>query len=78
MTTHRVDSPVLWAALDIKRQDQGLTWRGLGRELDISASVFTRLQTGEHSIDGGVLVTLLTWLRLTDGIADYITAEDQS
>ena len=79
MTTHRVNGPALWQAVDHKRQSLSMSWRAVGRELDISQSTFTRIRNPEHSIDGAALVSILAWLGLAIGIPDLITpTEEQS
>lgn len=72
MSRCKVDGPALWRALDRKRARLGLSWRGVGRELGISQTTFTRIQTPGNSLDGHILVTMLVWLGLAGGIVDFV------
>jgi hypothetical protein len=56
-----VDIAALYAALDRQRQAEGLSWRGLGRELEIPASTFTRLSQGAGP-DVDAFAVMLHWL----------------
>src|SRR5215218_8348080 len=56
-----VDIAAFYAALDRQRQAEGLSWRGLGRELEIPASTFTRLSQGAGP-DVDAFGVLLHWL----------------
>lgn len=61
MPNASVDLAAFYAALDRKRQAEGLSWRGLGRALGIPASTFTRLARGRGpDVDG--FAVLLHWL----------------
>ncbi len=56
-----VDVGALYAALDQKRRQEGLTWRGLAKTLGISPSTFTRMAQGKRP-DVDTFVTLCSWL----------------
>jgi hypothetical protein len=56
-----VDIAALYAALDRQRQAEGLSWRALGRELEIPASTFTRLSLGAGP-DVDAFAVMLHWL----------------
>lgn len=58
-----IDIAAFYAALDRRRQEAGLSWRALGRELDIPASTFTRLSNGGGP-DVDAFAVLIHWLRL--------------
>jgi transcriptional regulator with XRE-family HTH domain len=58
-----VDVEALHGALDAKRQAQGLSWRDLASELDLSASTFTRMAQGQRP-DIDAFATLLAWLNM--------------
>lgn len=60
-TTVNVDA--LYAALDAKRQAQGLSWRGLAHALEIAPSTFTRMAQGRRP-DVDTFAGLLRWLDL--------------
>lgn len=54
----KVDVAALHSALDSKRQSEKKSWRQLAAELDLSASVFTRLAQGRRpDLDSFVLMT---------------------
>lgn len=56
-----VDVGALYAALDQKRQQEGLTWRKLAKVMEISPSTFTRMAQGSHP-DVETFVALCSWL----------------
>jgi len=56
-----IDIATFYAALDRQRQDAGLSWRALGRELEIPASTFTRLSNGAGP-DVDAFAVLVHWL----------------
>lgn len=56
-----VDIAALYAALDRKRQSNGLSWRSLATQLEISPSTFTRMAQGLKP-DVDTFATLLRWL----------------
>jgi transcriptional regulator with XRE-family HTH domain len=56
-----VDVAALYAALDGKRQAEGLSWRGLAQMLEITPSTFTRMAQGRRP-DVDTFATLLRWL----------------
>jgi transcriptional regulator with XRE-family HTH domain len=56
-----VDVEALYAALDSKRKATDASWRDLARELDVSASTFSRMAQGRRP-DVDTFATLLRWL----------------
>jgi transcriptional regulator with XRE-family HTH domain len=58
-----VDVAGLYAALDARRKSQGISWRELGRELQIVPSTFTRMAQGSTP-DADSFATLLRWLAM--------------
>lgn len=56
-----VDVGALYAALDQKRRQEGLTWRKLAKLMEISPSTFTRMAQGRHP-DVGTFMALCSWL----------------
>jgi transcriptional regulator with XRE-family HTH domain len=56
-----VDVEALYAALDSKRKTNGTSWREVARELDVSASTFSRMAQGRRP-DVDTFATLLRWL----------------
>lgn len=63
MAEAKVDPGVLYAAVDRKRQSQGLSWRDLARKLQLSPSTFTRMAQGRRP-DVDTFATLLRWLNM--------------
>jgi hypothetical protein len=62
-TSHRVSGPVLWAALDRRRTELGISWREVARQTGCTtASLFTRMQHDDLGMHADTLVTLLAWL----------------
>lgn len=68
MSTYRLDVPELHRRLNAQRRDLGLSWRGVGRQVGLPVSVFTRISHG-HAIEADALITLLVWLDLDTDIA---------
>jgi transcriptional regulator with XRE-family HTH domain len=58
---YQLDVISLVEAIDEARQEQGMSWRALARELGLSPSLFTRMFTGGRP-DADSLVTMLMWL----------------
>lgn len=58
-----VDVRSLHAALDAARQHQGLSWRQLAKELDVSASTISRMANGLKP-DVTAFVAMTNWLRM--------------
>ena len=56
-----IDVAAFYGALDRKRRQEGLTWRGLARGTGVSPSTFTRMAQG-HRPDVDTFVTLCSWL----------------
>lgn len=69
MSTYRLDVAELYARTDDMRRQAGISWRDLGRHLDISASTFSRISAG-HRPDADALITLLAWLNCE---VEYVT-----
>lgn len=61
-TGWRLDVPKLAGVVDAVRQREGLTQRGLARELGTSPSTVTRLLQGRRP-DADALTTILVWLK---------------
>src|SRR5262249_846448 len=59
-----VDVDALYAALDAKRQKEGLSWRELAGSLEISPSTLTRMAQGRRP-DVDAFATLLRWLGMS-------------
>lgn len=59
----RLDQERFYSALDRQRSGLGLTWRQLGRHLEISPSTFSRLGQG-HRPDVDTFVKVLDWLEM--------------
>lgn len=68
MSLYRLDVPELYRRLDAQRKDRGLSWRGVGREVGLPVSVFSRIGKG-RGIEADALITLLVWLDLDSEIA---------
>ncbi|MFD7996865.1 helix-turn-helix domain-containing protein [Streptomyces mexicanus] len=75
MSRYVLDVAELHRRLDQKRQQLGLTWRGLARETGIAQSFFSRLAHGKRP-DADALVTLLVWLDLDTDLAIMIKPKD--
>jgi len=57
----RFDSQALYAALDKQRQERGLTWQALGREIGVSPSTLARTRVGSRlEVDG--MLAMVAWL----------------
>jgi transcriptional regulator with XRE-family HTH domain len=61
--TPAVDVKSLHAALDHAREERGLSWRQLAKELDVSASTLSRMVNGLKP-DVSAFATMTTWLRM--------------
>jgi transcriptional regulator with XRE-family HTH domain len=55
-----LDSLALYAALDAKRQSNGITWKKVADEAGVSASTLTRMAQGKRP-DANSLAALLAW-----------------
>ena len=69
---NKVDVTSLHAALDQRRQTEGLSWRQLAKKLGISPSTLSRMAQG-HKPDVDSFATLIRWLgvpaeRFFDGV----------
>lgn len=61
MPESRLDTDALYAALNSKRRSEGLSWRQLAKEVNISPSTLTRLGQGKRpDVDG--FAVLVEWL----------------
>jgi cyanate lyase len=76
MSLHRLDVPELHRRLDAQRQDLGLSWRGVGRQVGLPVSVFTRIGKG-RAIEADALITLIAWLDLDNEIAILVQPGQQ-
>jgi len=56
-----IDLEALYGALNAERENRGLSWRELGKEIGTSASTFTRLAQGRGT-DADTFATLVAWL----------------
>jgi transcriptional regulator with XRE-family HTH domain len=56
-----VDVEALYAALDSKRKATDASWRDVARELEVSASTFSRMAHGRRP-DVDTFATVLRWL----------------
>lgn len=73
VTSHRVNGPALWRALDTQRRARGLSWRAVARESGAATgSLFTRLQRDDIGLHGDALVSLLAWLGMDEQIRPII------
>lgn len=71
--TYRVNGPALWALLDAKRREDGLSWRGVARVSGCATgALFTRLQRDDVSLHADAFVSLLAWLGLDGQIRSLI------
>lgn len=67
------DVVALFAALDARRESEGLSWRMVADRVGVSASTFTRLGHGQlPAVDS--LAALLAWLGTTD-LAPFLVRE---
>ncbi len=72
-----IDVAAFYAALDAKRQAEGLSWRELARHLGISPSTLTRMAQGKRP-DVDTFATLLRWLgMLADAFMRPVTKEKE-
>jgi transcriptional regulator with XRE-family HTH domain len=60
----QVNVETLYAALDAARQNRGLSWRSLAKEIGVSPSLLSRLGNG-FKPDADGFATLVTWLGMT-------------
>jgi len=63
MSRQQLDVPALYAALDLIRSHQELTWRDVAARTGLSPSTFSRLAEGRKP-DADGLCTLIAWLRV--------------
>jgi transcriptional regulator with XRE-family HTH domain len=70
-----VDLGALYSALDSKRRGEGLSWRELARQLEISPSVFTRLAQGRRP-ELETFLTMVGWLGVS--AEDFVAGEKPS
>lgn len=73
---YRLDGPELHRRLNAKRRQEGISWRELGRQLDMAPTTFSRLLRDDITISGNSLVTLLVWLDMDAEIAYLIRPHD--
>lgn len=63
MAESQLDLDMLVATLDAKRKADGISWRELARQADVSASSLTRMQQGKRP-DVDTFVALVSWLKM--------------
>jgi transcriptional regulator with XRE-family HTH domain len=63
VSSHKLDVRALYAALDVVRAHEDLSWRGLAEQVGVSPSTFSRMALGSRP-DADALCTLVTWLRV--------------
>jgi transcriptional regulator with XRE-family HTH domain len=76
VSAYLLDVPELYRRLDVRRREQGLTWRQIAAQLDVSPSTFSRIADGNRP-DADALVSLLVWLDLDTDIAIMIKPKEQ-
>lgn len=59
-----VDVRSLYAALDAARQQKGLSWRQLAKDIGVSASTISRMANGLKP-DVTAFAAMTTWLRMS-------------
>jgi len=64
-----IDSHALVAALDQRREREGLSWRGLAAQLDLSPSTLTRLRNG-FVPETSALLAMTAWLGMS--VEDFV------
>jgi transcriptional regulator with XRE-family HTH domain len=64
MPENTVNVDALYAALDQRRGNEGLSWRGLAAKLRIPPSTFTRMAQGLKP-DVDAFATMLQWLGMS-------------
>lgn len=74
---YRLDGPELHRRLDAKRNQEGISWRELGRRVGVSFTTFSRLQRSDITISGDSLVTMLVWLDMDNEIAYLIRPREE-
>lgn len=67
MSAYLLDVEELYRRIDVRRREQGLTWRQLAARLDLSASTLSRMADDKRP-EADALVSLLVWLDLDDGL----------
>lgn len=63
MAEKQIDLEALVAAVDAQRQAQGLSWRQVAKEADVSPSTLTRMQQGKLP-DVNTFGALVQWLHI--------------
>jgi transcriptional regulator with XRE-family HTH domain len=61
MPTHTIDLKRLYEAADLKRREQGKSWRQVARDLDLGIARFSWISAG-GSISVETFATILAWL----------------
>ncbi len=57
----RFDSNALYQALDQQREDRGMTWADISREIGVSSSTLRRTREGGRmEVDG--MIAMVDWL----------------
>lgn len=63
MAKTTISPALLYSALDAARQERGVSWRGLSKEIGVSPSLLSRLGNGlKPDTDG--FATIVAWLKL--------------
>jgi transcriptional regulator with XRE-family HTH domain len=63
MAKTTINTALLYSTLDAARQERGLSWRALAKEIGVSPSLLSRLGNGlKPDTDG--FATLVAWLKL--------------
>jgi len=63
MAKDQIDVGRLYAALDGAREERGLSWRSLAKEIGVSPSLMARLSNG-YKPDADGFMTLTGWLKI--------------
>ena len=58
----RWNLPALYDALNARRQERGMTWKALARELDCSESQLTGIRTAKFAIGMRLAMRIVGWL----------------
>nr|CAP47553.1 putative integron gene cassette protein [uncultured bacterium] len=61
LSMRRFDSNALYYAMNEKRQDRGMTWADISKEIHVSASTIRRTKAGGRmEVDG--MIAMVDWL----------------
>jgi transcriptional regulator with XRE-family HTH domain len=70
-----IDVSALYGALDSRRITENMSWRGLAKQLGLSASVFTRLAQGREP-EASSYFAMTEWLGVSND--DFVERESNS